>query len=123
MSRVGIARQRISAGQDAIAVLIRDLRVVARLEVGDLDAIGAAADARIGNVAEQAEGTDAGIPGVADQQRAGRRPFLLEVAIIALGVDADMEALVVEGLARVEVDRAGKAAFDRGCGDVLVDLD
>src|SRR3546814_172080 len=61
--------------------------------------------------------------GVADQEGSGRRPFLAEIAVIGLGRESDVEAAIVEGLARVEVDRAGKAALDQVGGGVLVDLD
>src|SRR3546814_8032111 len=82
--------------------MVADLRFVAGLEIGDLDAVGAALDPRIGDAAEQANGADARVPGVADQQRRGRRPFLAEVAVIAFGCEGDMEAAIVEGLAGVE---------------------
>jgi hypothetical protein len=51
------------------------------------------------------------------------RPFLGEVAVVGLARERDVEPVVVERLARVEVDRAGEAAFDHVGGGVLVDID
>jgi hypothetical protein len=46
-----------------------------------------------------------------------------EIAVVGFGGEREVEAAVVERLARVEVDRAGEAAFDHLGGRVLVDLD
>src|SRR3546814_1659543 len=82
-------------------------------DLGDLEAIRPAVDLRIGIIGEQADPADAGIPIVAEQRRDGGRPFLRHVAVIGLDVEAEQHAVLIERLARVEVDRARQPALDR----------
>ena len=48
---VAVARQRVAADGRAALALVGDQRVVTRLEIGDLQAIGATAHTRIGHIA------------------------------------------------------------------------
>src|SRR5690606_20566209 len=95
-ARVRVAWELVTADQLTALALERNARAVTGLEVRDLQAIRATKYPRIGNAAKKADLARPGIPGVADQERAGRRPFLAEIAVIQFRREADVKAIVVE---------------------------
>ena len=65
----------------------------------------------------------AGGPGVRDDPREARRPFLRQIAVIRLDRAGDVQAGIIERLARHKIDGAGDPAIDQVGGGVFVDLD
>ena len=118
---VGARREPVTANEGFESIGEPDGRTVARLVVRDLKTVGTALDARIVGAEQNADGAAVGFPRIADQPGYAGRPFLAEIAVIRLGAQPDVEALIVERLAGVEVDRTCKAAFDHVGGRVLAD--
>src|SRR5581483_710589 len=122
--RIRAARQgrAANAARRSRRIVVR-ISAVARLEVGNADRVGTAEELRIGEGAEQADATDAGVPGITDEQGADRRPFLVQISVVRLKVVADVEALVVERQAEIHVDGAGETALEPVGRLFLVDFD
>ena len=129
--RVGgreVAGVEIGFAEDAARIDVDDAearaveRVGAIARIGDLRRVGAGDEFLLGIAELQAERADAGFPAVRDQAREAGRPFFGEIAVIRLDRTGEVEAGIVERLARDEIDQARNIAFDHVGADVLVDF-
>jgi hypothetical protein len=97
---------------------------VAAVEIGlDDDLVRAEGPFEIGQVDEDADLADAGVPLVADEQRGIAAAVVDQVVIVEPDRARDHQPVAVEGHARAQIDQAADAALDQLGRGILVDVD